>query len=132
MPRFNDEMRTAETATEKHRVFLKYFKKSLRAFSRVMVPEAIVDNATFSLINYPNELRDEHSYSTTIEPAWEFEASTMQFFDVFIQKMATSLEFTRFVSTQHFLIIQLWIGSGCSKSLIQENAFLVLQGPGEW
>ena len=131
VPRFNDEMRTAETATQKHHVFLKYFKKSLRAFSRVMVPEAIVDNATFSLIDYPNKLRDEHNYSTTIVPAWEFEASTMQFFDVFIQKMATSLEFTRFVSTQHFLIIQLWIGSGCSKSLIQEKTHFTLQGPGE-
>ena len=42
MPRFNDEMRTAETATEKHHVFLKYFKKSLRAFSRVMVPEELL------------------------------------------------------------------------------------------
>lgn len=131
VPRFNDEMKTAISPMHKHAVFLKYFKKSLRAFSRVMVPEAIVDNATFCLINYPNVLKEQHNYSTTIEPAWKFEAPTMQFFDLFISKMATSLEYTRFVATQHFKIIQMWLGSGCSKSLIQEKTHYTLQGPGQ-
>ncbi len=131
VPKFNDEMKTAVNAMIKHAVFIKYFKKSLRAFSRVIVPEAIVDNATFSLINYPNVLKDQHNYSTTIEPAWKFQAPTMQFFDLFISKMAANLEYVRFVATQHFKIIQMWLGSGCSKSLIQEKTHYTLQGPGQ-
>lgn len=131
VPRFNDEMNTTVNPTQKHQVFIKYFKKSLSAFSRVMVPEAIVDNATFSLINYPTVLRDKHNYSTTIEPAWQFKAPNMQFFDLFISKMAANLEFVRFVSTQHFKIIQMWLGSGCSKSLIQEKTHYTIQGPGQ-
>lgn len=131
VPRFNDELKTATTPMLKYNVFQKYFKKSLRAFSRVMVPEAIVDSATFALINYPNVLKDQHNYSTAIEPAWDFRAPTMQFFDVFLSKMATNLEFVRFVATQHFKIIQMWIGSGCSKSLVQEKTHYTLQGPGQ-
>jgi hypothetical protein len=130
VPRFNDEMKTANNAMQRYHVFMKYFKKSLQSFSRVIVPEAIVDNATFSLINYPNELRDLN-YSTTIEPAWKFTASTMQFFDLFLSKMAANLEYVRFVATQHFKIIQMWLGSGCSKSLIQEKTHYTLQGPGQ-
>ena len=131
VPLFNDEIKTATTPMQKHMVFLKYFKKSLKAFSRVMVPEAIVDNATFSLINYPNVLKEQHNYSTTIEPAWQFKASTMQFFDLFLSKMAANLEYVRFVATQHFKIIQMYLGSGCSKSLIQEKTHYTLQGPGQ-
>lgn len=130
VPLFNEEMKVAATPMDKQRVFNKYFKKSATSFARVLVPDAIVDNATYSLINYPDSLKTEHNYSIAIEPAWKFQAKTEQFFDLFLSKMSTGLEFCRFVATQHFKIIFMWLGSGCSKSLIQEKSHFTLQGPG--
>ena len=130
VPKYNDEMSSATTSEERHKIFFNFFKKSATAFGRVMVPEAVVDPATHALINYPHVLKNEHNYSTKIEPAWTFEANTMGFFDVFLQKLSAGLEFFRFVSTHHFTIILLTLTSGCSRSLIQEKTHSVIQGPG--
>ena len=128
VPQFNDEMKQADTPFKKQLVFLKYFKDSLKSFSRVCVPEAIVDPATFSLINYTNILVNDHNYSSVIEPAWHFMGDKMQFTDVLLSKMATNLEYVRFVATQHWKIIQIFCGTGCCHSLLQEKSHYTLQG----
>ena len=130
VPLYNDEMKNVRNSKEKEDIFLSYFKKSAGAFSRVMVPEAIVDNATFALINYMSVLKETHNYNYIIEPGFTFHGPKMQFFDVILDKFATGLEFCRFVSTQHFKIIFLRFGVGCAYSLISEKSHFTIQGRG--